>query len=560
MMKNPRRILLLIWICFVARGVFYSAIFPIWEPFDEPFHFAYLQQLVQNRSIPTIATPFSRELLESLHVLPLPWKLCQERLPQPFFSHDDYWRLSPAERERLQKQFREIPVAWSREDAVAANLSSYESQQAPLYYLLFYFPLKWMTGFSLASRVLLLRVFNILLASLVVPLGYGVAHSVLKNRSLALSLLALVAALPELFVNVSRVGNESLALVFYTIVFYLALQIVEGPQNFRYFPWLGVTLSLGLLAKAYFLAAIPAFFLVIAWCFWRWQGEGKNLLRKTNLATLALLLIAGPWYWRIHTLTGSWSGHTHEAALRSMSRWQMLAQVPHVNWINAGISVLLSHIWFGGWSFLKFTRPVYFFFGFIILLAALGMGRMALLQFRKGEKANPQAEPGFDKLLVLLSFYAFFWLGLAYDTVVLYIRLGESASSGLYMYSLIVAEAILFYLGLSAVLSRNFRSWILPLLTLLFALLDLSGVHFYLIPYYSGVISHVTQDRVGAASIPQLIRVGIPEFARRLSVNKPAFLGPVEFGVLWMAFLAATVFLIYMTFRLRKAACAEENE
>ncbi len=493
-------------------------------------------------------------------MLPLPWKLSQERLPQPFFSHDDYWRLSPAERERLQKQFREIPVAWSRENAVAANLSSYESQQAPLYYLLFYFPLKWMTGFSLASRVFLLRVFNILLASLVVPLGYGVAHSVLKNRNLALSLLALVAALPELFVNVSRVGNESLALVFYTIVFYLALQIVEGPQNFRYFPWLGVTLSLGLLAKAYFLAAIPAFFLMVAWCFWRWPGEGKNLLKKTALATLALLLIAGPWYWRIHTLTGSWSGHTHEAALRSMSRWQMLAQVPHVNWINAGISVLLSHIWFGGWSFLKFTRPVYFFFGFIILLAALGMGRMVLLQFRKGEKANPQAEPSFDKLLVLLSFYAFFWLGLAYDTVVLYIRLGESASSGLYMYSLIVAEAILFYLGLSAVLSRNFRSWILPLLTIFFALLDLSGVHFYLIPYYSGVISHVTQDRVGAASIPQLIRVGIPEFARRLSVNKPAFLGPVEFGVLWMVFLAATVFLIYMTFRLRKAACAEENE
>jgi len=27
-----------------------------------------------------------------------------------------------------------------------------------------------------------------------------------------------------------------------------------------------------------------------------------------------------------------------------------------------------------------------------------------------------------------------------------------------------------------------------------------------------------------------------------------------------MMFLAATVFLIYMTFRLRKAACAEENE
>ncbi len=561
-MKNFRCVLLLLWICFVVRGLFYCAMFPIWEGYDEPFHFAYLQQLIHNRALPRPATPISREVQQSLHVLPLPWIISQEQLPPPIRVHDEYWRLGPTEREDLQKQFRAMPLSWQQKEG-NESIGNYEIQQAPLYYLLFYFPLKWMSGLSLAARVFLLRVFNILLASCVVPLGYAVVRGILNNGNLALSLIAFIAVLPELFVDLARVGNESLALVLYTVTFYFAVKITRGPEKFKNFFWLGLTLALGLLTKAYFLTAIPALFVIVVWCLWRWPHDRKSLARNTLLAAAALTSIAGPWYWRVHRLTGSWSGISYEAALHSMSRWHMLAQVPHMNWIGGVISILLSHIWFGGWSFLKFPRPVYVFFGAIVLMSVAGICRVALFHLQKNDReavSSDWQQIDSAKLAALTSFYAFFWLGLIYDLLITYISTGFSASTGWYMYALIVAEAILFYLGLSAVLSRNFRSWILPLLTALFALLDLSGVHFYLIPYYSGVISHVTQDRVGAASIPQLIRVGIPEFAHRLSVNKPAFLGPVEFGVLWMVFLAATVFLIYMTFRLRKAACAEENE
>jgi len=553
-MKSPRRVLLLIWVCFVLRGVFYSAMFPIWEGYDEAFHFAYLQQLINNQTVPDVRTPFPRELLQSLHVLPLPWRLSQERLPPPFFSHEDYWKLPQVERERLQKQFREMPLSWSRENSAETGISNYETQQMPLYYLLFYLPLKFMSGLSLASRVFLLRILNILLASCFVPIGYLVALRALNNKNLALSVLVFVTALPELFVDLARVGNESLALLIYTVAIYFALKIVEGPQNLKYFPWLGITSGLGLLTKAYFLTALPALLLIVSWCYWQWPREKRRLIKDAALAAAALCIIAGPWYWRVHTLTGSWSGVTDDIAVRSISRWQMLAQVPHVNWVSGIVSILLSHVWFGAWSFLKFSRPVYLFFGLIILLAVLGICRVVLLRLRKNSPDEDSRAIESGKLLVLLSFYAFFWLGLIYDILLIYIHLGISASTGWYMYCLIVPEAILLYLGLSAVVTKKIRSWILPSLTSLFVLLDLYGLHFLLVPYYTGVISHAGQNRVAEAGIGELIHMGIPEFARRLSVNKPAFLGATEIIVLWIIFLFAAVFLIFAAFGLRKAS------
>ncbi|HEX7960275.1 MAG TPA: hypothetical protein VF493_10180, partial [Terriglobales bacterium] len=101
-MKNTRTVLLLIWLCFVFRGLFYCAVLPVWEGYDEPFHFAFFQQLESNRSIPRPDAPVSREIEQSLHLLPLPWLMAQSQLPPPLFSHEQYWKLAPSKRLDLQ--------------------------------------------------------------------------------------------------------------------------------------------------------------------------------------------------------------------------------------------------------------------------------------------------------------------------------------------------------------------------------------------------------------------------------------------------------------------------
>ena|SRR5690242_18854814 len=108
-MKNTRTVLFLIWLCFVLRGLFYCAALPVWEGYDEPFHFAYFQQLEANRKIPRPDVPVSRQIQQSLHLLPLPWLLVQSPLPPPLLSHEQYWNLSSGKRLELQQALHSMP-------------------------------------------------------------------------------------------------------------------------------------------------------------------------------------------------------------------------------------------------------------------------------------------------------------------------------------------------------------------------------------------------------------------------------------------------------------------
>src|SRR5204863_9583336 len=93
---------------FPSSRLFYAAILPIWEGYDEPFHFAYIQYLVSTRTTPTLATHVSRQVDASLHVLPLPWTIKSQAIPKPLYTHDDFWRVSAPQRELLTSKFKEI--------------------------------------------------------------------------------------------------------------------------------------------------------------------------------------------------------------------------------------------------------------------------------------------------------------------------------------------------------------------------------------------------------------------------------------------------------------------
>ena len=92
--------LVLLWLAFVARGCWYCALLPPWEGYDEPFHFAALQNVASGRGMPQADTLISLEVQNSLHLLPLPWELQFQSIPQPLTTYDDFWRLPPAERKQ----------------------------------------------------------------------------------------------------------------------------------------------------------------------------------------------------------------------------------------------------------------------------------------------------------------------------------------------------------------------------------------------------------------------------------------------------------------------------
>ena len=318
-------------------------------------------------------------------------------------------------------------------------------------------------------------------------------------------------------------------------------------------------LGFGLLTKAYFLTALPALFAILVWCCWRWPSHWKRLILQSALGIGIAVAIGGVWYWRAHRMMGSWSGLYSDAAISGISKWALVRQFFHVNWVSGLISVLLSHIWYGAWSFLRVSNIVYIVFGAITLLAAAGLLRLSV---KLWTRSRPEEESFRNYLVVLVCFYGFFWLGLAYQTLTLFVSEGVSASTGWYMYCLVIPELILVYYGLRTTLSSSLRPAILPGLVAAFALLDLYSVHFLLIPYYSGIISHSTVysrvfshntlNRVPPARVQQLVLNGPFTIVQRLLINKSPILTTRALLILWLIYIAGTMWLTVSSWRLGK--------
>ena len=539
-------LLALLWLAFVVRGFWYYALLPPWEGYDEPYHFAALQNVASGRGMPRTDTPVSLEVQNSLHLLPLPWMLQFQAVPHPLLTYDDFWRLPPAERKQRVDAVRALPTEQAAQPANEPILN-YESQQAPLYYWLAAIPLGWMSGMPLLSQVYLLRMLNVLVASVVVPASWWMARRVLRSDLEAIGTTAIVVLMPELMINIARVGNQSLALAFYSLLLVAALQVAQHPMSWRWWIALSCALGAGLLTMASFMTAIPAVMMLAAISCWATCGAGmrtskiRAIAGRCSAALGVAAVIAGPWYIHVHSTTGAWSGLGLDVASRHISMLQKLQAIPRVNWKSGALSILISHIWFGGWSFLRVPRALYVA-GMLVIVAALAGVVIRLYRQRGAANENRDA-------LVMAAFYLCFSAGLAYHVLITFLHEGVSASNGWYLYAVVAAEAILLVWGLETFFPGRV---VLPSLTIAVAGIDLYGMHALLMPYYTGLTDH----RDG--SVPPALLVTIrrlPEVFPRLSELRPAWLGAPVLMSCWIAYwiaTIATVLLVLIIFRRRR--------
>ena len=93
-----------IWACFAARLLFYAAMLPLWEGFDEWAHFAAIRAMASHgvALVPRNA-PVPRDVAESLNLAPVAWEL--RNYPPPAVTEDAFWtsarRRTPAARSGL---------------------------------------------------------------------------------------------------------------------------------------------------------------------------------------------------------------------------------------------------------------------------------------------------------------------------------------------------------------------------------------------------------------------------------------------------------------------------
>jgi 4-amino-4-deoxy-L-arabinose transferase-like glycosyltransferase len=513
-----RRWPLAIWFLFLVRAFFYCAALPLWEGYDEWAHFAVVQRMAF-RGEPLVSryAPVGADIAASLELAPVPWE--GRYLPPPSLTHDAFWRLPAEERARREARFRAIPSSSAREDA-AGHLPAYEGLQGPLYSWLMTPLLRAAGTAHLATQVLLLRWFGVVLVSLVIPLAFLIGRSVFGDDAVALGCAAIVAVMPEFLIDAARVGNDGIAALLFTLAIWLSLEVLRDGLTRRRALGLGWVVGLGLLAKAYFLTALPPVAALLLW---------KCRRPRALLVPLIALAVSGWWYMRNLFTTGTLTGMHESALLSSAGLGAQLRQAARIPWRVAIDSILLSHLYLGGWSSLTVRAWMYHLFYVLIALAAVGL----VLPRRLDRDPRP--------LLLLAGFVLTFWLGQLYHVIPMFMVWGVPTSLGCYLYAVAAAEVALCVAGLRVLAPRAARRWVAPGGVALFALLDLYTIHMIAIPYYTGLIAHRPNGPV-AAFHPA--RASLAEALTRLAAFKSPWLGEPLLAALWIAYVAATLGLI----------------
>ncbi len=447
---------LLIWALFLVRGSFYCVLMPLWEGWDEYAHFAWLQHWLDKGTIPDFHDPVSREIDESMRLTPLANEL--KWIGPPYLIHPDWWALPAAERAARRQSLATLPTAFAHQPALH-TFEFYEAQQPPLYYWLLSEPLRFTGAWPLASRVLLIRLLSLLLASLTIPLTWLAARRIFGSGP-ALLCAALLATAPGFAIDVSRIANDSLAIA---LVSALVLLLTGSRPGWL---WPGLILGACLLSKAYLLTFLPALVILL----WR---------RKPDLIRiLALALLVGGW-WYVRNL---FVGHTFSGWLLRPDRAAMLRSIVQINWFSAAHVAAKSFLWFGAWSFLTLKSWMYGVLELIALIALLSAART-----RNTALKTPA---------VLL---AFFVAGIAYGVLATFVTQNVPNMPGWYLWSLGGGIAMIVVAGL--------RRYSLLFIAAL-AAVDLYGVIALLTPYYAGLAE---RNHAAAGQFPAaLARLGIP--------------------------------------------------
>ena len=526
------------WLFFIFKAVFYASFIPIWEGFDEFSHFAVVQHLVVSGTMPEVGSASnSREVAESLKYVPVPWTI--RGWNTEWQSHDAFWRLPAADRDRRARSLFTMPAGWTNDKAPELG-PLYEAQQPPLAYLLLYVPYKLFGHASLPLRVWVLRMCCCAITSLIVPLGFIAARRVFMNEWHALGAVLMICAMPEFLITATRLSNEALAIVLGTVALYSAARISDPdcPRPLLSALALGAALGFGLLTKAYFLSLLTTVTGLYACLWWtrpHWRGK---IVSQASITFVLALTLAGWWYAQAFFGTGSLTGE-QQAAAASHSGVGMLDAIFRINWVRVADFALVSHLWLGAWSFLVVRSWMY-----RVLELALLSGVAGMVFHRKTMR---------PVVWIYLSFLLTFGCALGFQALSAYRSTGGAGAFGYYAYCIVLAEAVCLLTGITSLMPGRSKRFAIPLVTGLFSCLEVFGVCFCQMPYYGGLIVHNPTGTVGALRLDQITHGRFNVMFRNLAWGKPAFIDAHTMQFLWVLFLIAVVGMLLIGIRIPDA-------
>lgn len=450
----------------LTNAVLYSMLLPLWEGFDEPFHFGYVQNLASGRGFPDPRTSrLSQEVGASLLLAPASLSV-KRNLPE-VTSYTEFFSWPESKRQQAHHQLSQIDPSLRGQ---LSRFLNYEAQQAPLAFAVLALPEWALAALPLLYRVLALRIIAGTLGALLLfsaadrlstQLGITEPH---KNVALFCALSSQMT-----WATLAHVTNDWLAVPLTVWLLVTVIHYDEAP-GLRRAALASAVLSLGLLTKAYLIAFVPLIFSV---CIFRRRW------RDVGIVLLIICGLAGPWYIRnverYGTITGM-QALREGADLRAAWHDIRILRLP-----NAIESYARSALWTANNTFRTFS---------IHTLRALIAAWFAAL-FLWGKTRHRRAE------WIVILHSSLFIVALSYETAILTIP------ESWHMQVLLVPLLSVGLLGTSRF--QKAGRIVAILMTLLFGYVLVATYWVKLIPLYSGF-----EGRASLASLRMLYAERLP--------------------------------------------------
>ena len=359
---SMKKLSILLIILFVVQGIIFSGMYPLWDPWDEPAHFAYIQHIAEAKTLPIYEDYLSNEMVFTFDKTPMvvTWLIdkdcCNVTDDVKYYYLSEYWQTFDLEEAQKNKELISSQTLESRTTS-EPFIAIYEAGQPPLgylvqvpVYLLFY-------DQDILTRVFALRIFSILVTAIAAVVAYKTISLLFDDRFIRLGSLMFIVFNPMFTNDISRVSNEAITILLFSIFLFLMVLYLKGKTNTLHVVLIGVVLGLGLLTKATFM---PALLLVPVFIFLRYIQNNSNKLRSLLQPLKNLGLILGitipmvSWWYYERFATGNFTGWINLPGITFDQFIQGIFQVP---WAK-----FFFYFYWTFWGFfgMHFFEPPYF--------------------------------------------------------------------------------------------------------------------------------------------------------------------------------------------------------
>lgn len=342
---------------------FVSVFLPIWEGFDEPAHYCYVQHLVEHKEIPNPPgegqTDYcSSQVEESFAQLPLnkSLSLSPQLIGFGFADYAAYWKA------KADTAPEEITGEKEARQSTTSMLDIWQAQHPPFPYLILAIPYLIALPAGFYTQVLVLR----LVCAAITLLGIWVSWKALErlnvNTSARLFGFIAVVLAPMFFIHFGRISNEPVTFLLFSVVWYFLLGVLNKQPLKKWELLLcGLVYGLGFVSKIFFASALPAVLVIFGLDVLAQKNRIDRIssLTRLGLFLAGLMVFALPWLAYQHF--GPVTAGVGFSAQSPLGLQSMLSSFTSMDWFGFFREIFLNYSGLFGWSFLR-TAPWFYAF------------------------------------------------------------------------------------------------------------------------------------------------------------------------------------------------------